>query len=181
MSKRTHQYHASWIKFTYEFVRHQHEEVIEEALDEYCRHAFYLKHGRYFFMIHKKDAVRLRLKGFLKLELPVEAEKNIFPVSVYPTRLDVTMVEKNTKTAEVAKQMRRLLPNRDIKSWSNGDWKSNAETVTDKIRGRIDVYVDDIDGRDKDRVLDAVAHWIKDGTLVNIEMNGSPCLTLYVF
>lgn len=179
MSKRTHQYHGSWFKFSYEFVRHLHEEVIEAALDEYCRHAFYFKPGRYFFMIQKKDALRLRLKGFLRLNLPLEAEKNIFPESVYPTQLDVSMVEKNTKSSELAKEIRQLLPNFKIKSFQNSNWKSNGYSMTEKIFGTIDVHLPNQNEESKKAVMFAIGHWIKDGTLVDQTHNPS-CMSFVV-
>lgn len=189
MTKRTKQFHGSWFKFRYEDQPLLCPEQIEAALDKFCRGAFYMKPSQKFFMIQKKDASRLRLRGFLDLKPPehgyntwrtVNGVPTATPVldQEYPNRIYLQMNEKNTKASEIAKDMRKRLPEFKIRSENNNCWKPNGQVLNEQYRGRIDVMINQ--PSDRDAVLDTVTDLLKNGTFQEIS-TASDIVTFFIF
>jgi hypothetical protein len=174
MSKRTRQYHGSWIKFSYDNNPFIYPEQLEAALDKYCRNAFYMKSAKAFFMVQRQDATRLRLRSFLDLEPPAQQYTSYsmqngtmvatpVPASAFPTRVHFQMEVKNTRAAEVAKIMRKRLRFRKVRSERNPHWNPNSNDPVNRHCGCIHMTYDR--PIERNMIAYAMRDMINDGTL----------------
>lgn len=157
--KRVSTYHSSWYPFTFQDERpYVLNQPLCDALEQFCQQEYYVNNAT--LLLQKKDAVRMRLKGFLNLEIPKGYEHH--PSDVFAEKVCFEKREPNTVAAKIARTLRKKLSSCTVTSMATERFlpvrNGSAGNISIELPNNYTV-VDVIE------MLSCVKDLIEDGTL----------------